>query len=250
MEAILQVDQLSGGYFKKYPVLHDITFSIAPGEMVGLIGLNGAGKSTTIKHILGLLEPTRGTIKIHNKTLKESPEQYRSAFSYVPETPLFYKDLTLQEHLELTAMAYGIAKDIYEKRVERLLDQFNMTERKKMFPAHLSKGMSQKLMIINSFLVEPDLYIVDEPFVGLDPVGIRSLLDLMVERKNQGAGILISSHILSTLERYCDRFIILHRGRMIATGTLDEIRAQAGMPGALLDDVFYHLTGEGNKSWI
>lgn len=102
-------------------------------------------------------------------------------------------------------------------------------------------------MIINAFLVEPALYIVDEPFVGLDPVGIRSLLDLMVERKNEGAGILISSHILSTLERYCNRFIILHRGRIIATGSLDEIRNQAGMPGALLDDVFYHLTGEANK---
>lgn len=247
MESILQVHQLSGGYFKKHPVLHDVSFSVAPGEMVGLIGLNGAGKSTTIKHILGLLQPIQGSITIHNKTLQESPGNYRSAFSYVPETPLFYEDLTLQEHLELTAMAYGISREIYEDRVEQLLVQFNMEERRKMFPAHLSKGMRQKLMIINAFLVEPALYIVDEPFVGLDPVGIRSLLDLMVERKNKGAGILISSHILSTLERYCDRFIILHRGRIIAAGSLEGIRQQANMPGALLDDVFYHLTGEANK---
>lgn len=247
MEPILQVNRLSGGYFKTHPVLHELSFSVAPGEMVGLIGLNGAGKSTTIKHILGLLEPTEGSVTIHNHTLKESAGSYRSAFSYVPETPLFYEDLTLQEHLELTAMAYGIPKEEYERRASRLLQEFNMDERKKMFPSHLSKGMRQKLMIINAFLVEPSLYIVDEPFVGLDPVGIRSLLDLMVERKKAGAGILISSHILSTLERYCDRFIILHRGQIVSSGTLDEIREQAGMPTGLLDDVFYHLTGGADR---
>lgn len=247
MESILQVNNISGGYFKTHPVLHEVSFSVAPGEMVGLIGLNGAGKSTTIKHILGLLEPTEGSVTIHKDTLKASPEKYRSAFTYVPETPLFYEDLTLREHLELTAMAYGIEKKAYEERAQQLLKEFNMEERERMFPAHLSKGMRQKLMIINAFLVEPSLYIVDEPFVGLDPVGIRSLLDLMVKRKQAGAGILISSHILSTLERYCDRFIILHRGKIVTAGTLHEIREKAGMPDALLDDVFYHLTGEEDR---
>lgn len=247
MDSILQVNNISGGYFKTHPVLHEISFSVTPGEMVGLIGLNGAGKSTTIKHILGLLEPTEGSVTIQKHTLKEAPEKYRSAFTYVPETPLFYEDLTFREHLELTAMAYGIEKRVFEERAQQLLKEFNMKERERMFPAHLSKGMRQKLMIINAFLVEPSLYIVDEPFVGLDPVGIRSLLDLMVERKKAGAGILISSHILSTLERYCDRFIILHRGKIVTAGTLQEIREEAGMPDALLDDVFYHLTGEEDR---
>ncbi|MED0735436.1 ABC transporter ATP-binding protein [Aneurinibacillus thermoaerophilus] len=245
MNPILQVQNLTGGYSRKRPVIHNITFDIYPREMIGLIGLNGAGKSTTIKHILGLLQPAEGSVRIHNQTLKEAPELYRASYTYVPETPLLYDDLTLWEHLELTAMAYGLERKVFEERVESLLAEFNMQDKKRMFPQHMSKGMRQKMMIMNAFLVRPVLYIIDEPFVGLDPRGIRSLLELMVKMKNTGAAILMSSHILSTVERYCDKFIVLHNGRIRAAGTLEEIRRQAGMAAASLDDVFYELTKDG-----
>jgi len=247
LEPILEINGLYGGYFSHKSVLKDISFRVAPGEMVGLIGLNGAGKSTTIKHILGLLHPQKGTIKIKGRTLKEAPEEYRSSFTYVPESPELYEELSIMEHLELTAMAYGVGKADYSSRTDRLLETFHMKEKANGFSAHLSKGMRQKVMIMNAFLVEPPLYIIDEPFLGLDPLGIRSLLDLMVDMKKQGASFLISSHILSTIERYCDRFVVLHQGEILAQGGLEEIRIAAGTPEAGLDDAFCTLVRGGRQ---
>ncbi|MBP1996189.1 ABC transporter ATP-binding protein [Paenibacillus eucommiae] len=241
MIPILQVDTLYGGYIPRKPVLHDITFALRPGEMIGLIGLNGAGKSTTIKHILGLLHPQKGTIRINGLTLKESPLPYRAAYAYVPESPELYEELTIKEHLELTALAYGLSKDVYTARSDALLAEFQMKDKLNSFSSHLSKGMKQKVMIMNAFLIEPSLYIIDEPFLGLDPLAIRSLLELMVRMKRKGASFLISSHILSTIEKYCDRYVVLHRGHIAAQGDLDEIRLQTGLPGASLDDLFYSL---------
>lgn len=243
MEPILQVDGLFGGYFPHKPVLKDVSFSVAPGEMLGMIGLNGAGKSTTIKHILGLMQPQKGEIRIRGQSLRQAPEQYRSSFAYVPESPELYEDLTIREHLELTARAYGLDQAAWAERSDKLLDTFHMKEKYNSFSAHLSKGMKQKVMIMNAFLTEPPLYIIDEPFLGLDPLGIRSLLELMVELKQQGASFLISSHILSTIERYCDRFIVLHQGQVKATGTLPQILHAAGLSSGSLDDAFCALAG-------
>ena len=142
----------------------------------------------------------------------------------MPETPVLYDELTLDEHLRLTAMAYGLEESVYKERIAGLLQEFRMEKRLKWFPAHFSKGMKQKVMIMCAFLVQPSFYIVDEPFVGLDPLGIQSLLDLMKKMKENGAGILMSTHILATAERYCDRFIILHEGKVRAQGTLEELR--------------------------
>jgi ABC-2 type transport system ATP-binding protein len=247
MNPILQVTDVTGGYQRNRPIIHDLTFRVMPGEMVGLIGLNGAGKSTTIKHILGLLEPVEGSILVNGNKLQDEPQAYRASCTYVPEAPLVYDDLTLWEHLELTAMAYNIQRREFEERAEKLLDEFNMRENRDLFPRHMSKGMRQKMMIMSAFLVQPPLYIIDEPFVGLDPVGIRSLLELMVKVKNTGAGILMSSHILSTVERYCDRYIVLQKGRMIASGTLADLQSHAGMPSASLDDIFYEMTKDGAR---
>lgn len=245
MEPILKVNGLFGGYFPHKPVLKDVTFDVAPGEMVGLIGLNGAGKSTIIKHILGLLKPQKGDIRISGRSLQEAPEDYRGAFAYVPESPELYEDLTIKEHLELTARAYGLDRDTWSARSDKLLRTFNMNEKINSFSAHLSKGMKQKVMIMNAFLTEPPLYIIDEPFLGLDPLGIRSLLDLMVELKNKGASFLISSHILSTIERYCDRFVVLHQGQVMAYGPLPSIVQASGLASGGLDDAFCKLVAGG-----
>lgn len=243
--SLLSIESLTGGYTRN-PVLKDISFEVNERELVGLIGLNGAGKSTTIKHVIGLMEPHHGTVKINGCSINEDKEVYRKMFTFVPETPVLYEELTLEEHLTLTAMAYGLDKTTYETRIEKLLAEFRMEKRLKWFPAHFSKGMKQKVMIMCAFLVQPSLYIVDEPFVGLDPLGIQSLLDLMKKMKDNGAGILMSTHILTTAEKYCDRFVILHEGKVRAKGTLDELRKQFSMPAASLDDLYIQLTKEEN----
>ena len=241
--ALLEIKNVTGGYTKN-PVLKDISFSINKNEMVGLIGLNGAGKSTTIRHIIGLMEPHKGEILINGKTFEGDKEAYRKEFTFVPETNILYDELTLEEHLKITAMAYGLSESEYQKRMDVLLKEFRMEKRLKWFPAHFSKGMKQKVMIMCAFLVEPSLYIVDEPFVGLDPLGIQSLLDQLKKMKEKGAGILMSTHILATAERYCDRIIIIHEGKIKCQGTMDELRAAFNMPGATLDDLYILLTKE------
>nr|WP_090886108.1 ABC transporter ATP-binding protein [Evansella caseinilytica] len=244
MEAMLTVEKLSGGYQRQRPVLHEISFSVNKHEIVGLIGLNGAGKSTTIKHILGLMEPHSGEVRIAGKTWSESGDAYRQSLAYIPEMPLLYEEMTLWEHLELTAMAYGLDENTFQTRAEELLKEFRMQKMKSWFPSHFSKGMRQKVMIMCAFLVQPDFYVADEPFVGLDPIGIKSFLDRMVEMKHQGCGILMSTHILATAEKYCDRFILLHEGRILLQGELSELREQAGMPGADLDEIYVQMTKE------
>ncbi|AIM17367.1 MULTISPECIES: ABC transporter ATP-binding protein [Neobacillus] len=243
--SLLTIENLVGGYTRN-PVLKDVSFEVREKEMVGLIGLNGAGKSTTIKHIIGLMDPHRGVIKIKGKTFREDKEAYRKLFTFVPETPILYEELTLEEHLKLTAMAYGLNESTYKNRITSLLQEFRMEKRLNWFPAHFSKGMKQKVMIMCAFLVQPSLYIVDEPFVGLDPLGIQSLLDLMKKMKENGAGILMSTHILATAEKYCDRFVILHEGKIRAQGTLEELREQFSMRGATLDEIYIQLTKEEN----
>ncbi|MEB2301336.1 ABC transporter ATP-binding protein [Lysinibacillus xylanilyticus] len=240
---VLEVQHVTGGYTRK-PVIKDLSFSIEKGELVGLIGLNGAGKSTTIKHIIGTMLPKEGDIRLNGVTLKENTDKYRTAFSYIPETPVLYDELTLREHLELTAMAYGLDEATLAARSQLLLKEFRMEKRLNWFPSHFSKGMRQKVMIMCAFLVNPSLYIIDEPFVGLDPLGIQSLLDQMDEKKKDGASILMSTHILSTAEKHCDRIILLHEGRVRAQGSMEDLRKAFAMPHATLDDLYIAMTKE------
>lgn len=244
MSYLLQIENLIGGYTHKN-VLNGLSFEVNSGEIIGLIGLNGAGKSTTIKHIIGLMEPRSGEIKLSGYTNQQDTDQYRKQFGYIPETPLLYEELNLYEHLKMTAMAYDIDEQTFEMRLPRLLKAFRLEKQINWFPIHFSKGMKQKVMIMCAFLIEPPLYIVDEPFVGLDPLAIQSFIDLMVEQKNKGAGILMSTHILATAERYCDRFIIIHEGNIKATGTIEQLRDQFSMQTATLDDLYLQLTKEG-----
>ena len=239
----LQVENVTGGY-TQLPVLKNIDFSIADGELVGLIGLNGAGKSTTIKEIIGLLQPHTGKITINGLSLKEDPQAYRKQIGYIPETPSLYEELTLKEHIEVTAMAYDIPKDVALQRAERLLKTFRLEYKLDWFPANFSKGMKQKVMVLCAFLIEPSLYIIDEPFLGLDPLAINALLELMNEMKQTGASILMSTHILATAEKYCDKFILLHKGEIRAQGTLSQLQSQFGAEGASLDELYLALTKE------
>ncbi|WP_122645821.1 ABC transporter ATP-binding protein [Enterococcus mediterraneensis] len=239
----LEVKNLTGGY-SQLPVLKDIDFTINDGELVGLIGLNGAGKSTTIKEIIGILQPQKGSIQINGLTLKQDPEQYRKQIGYIPETPSLYEELTLREHIGITAMAYDIPQEVAQQRAAKLLKTFRLENKLDWFPANFSKGMKQKVMVLCAFLIEPSLYIIDEPFLGLDPLAIHALLELMNQMKQTGASILMSTHILATAEKYCDRFVVLHEGKIRAQGTIAELRNEFGLHEASLDEIYIELTKE------
>ncbi|MFC5405548.1 ABC transporter ATP-binding protein [Cohnella soli] len=240
---VLGMKDVIGGYSPRRPVLHGVSITVMPGEMVGLIGLNGAGKSTAIKHILGLMVPHSGEVRVAGTTLEENPERYRSSAAYVPEQPSLISGLTVKEHLRWTAMAYRIEEAEASVRVAALAQAFRMTEALGSLPDTLSKGMKQKVMLMNALLVSPPLLIIDEPFLGLDPLAIRGLLEALDEARASGTGILLSSHILPALERKADRLVVMHRGRLIAEGTPVQVKAKAGCsgPGETLDDAFEAL---------
>lgn len=243
MTKLLEVNNLVGGY-SKANVLNGISFKVNKNEIVGLIGLNGSGKSTTIKHIIGLLQAKEGSISVNGKTFQEDITSYRKQIGYIPEQPVLYDELTLHEHLRVTATAYDLDEKLFEKRLPKLLKAFRMERQLYYFPSYFSKGMLQKVMIMCAFLIEPELYIIDEPFVGLDPLAINSYIEWMENMKNNGAGVLMSTHILATAEKYCDRFIILHESKIRAQGTVPELREQFNMKHATLDDLYIHLTKE------
>ena len=219
---MLKVTNLTGGYLG-HPVLKDLNFEIKEGELVGLIGLNGAGKSTTIQEIIGLLTPYSGQIELDGLTLQQDLEGYRRKIGFIPETPSLYEELTLREHIEVTALAYGISVDLAFERAEKLLETFRLSDKLDWFPVNFSKGMKQKVMIICAFLVEPSLYIVDEPFMGLDPLAIQDLIDLMIDMKKSGSSILMSTHILSTAEKFCGvEFYSQYRCLLYTSDAADE----------------------------
>ncbi len=240
---MLEIKNLTGGYVH-VPVLKDVSFTVESGKLVGLIGLNGAGKSTTINEIIGLLTPYSGEINIDGLTLRANPREYRQQIGYIPETPSLYEELTLREHIETVAMAYGIEQEQAFDRVEPLLKMFRLDQKLDWFPVHFSKGMKQKVMIICAFVVDPSLFIVDEPFLGLDPLAISDLIQLLDEEKKKGKSILMSTHVLDSAEKMCDSFVILHKGQVRAKGDLPQLRQAFDMPEASLNDIYLALTKE------
>ena len=240
---MLEIKNLTGGYVH-VPVLKDVSFTVESGQLVGLIGLNGAGKSTTINEIIGLLTPYSGEIYIDELTLSANPREYRQQIGYIPETPSLYEELTLREHIETVAMAYGIEQNQAFERVEPLLKMFRLDQKLDWFPVHFSKGMKQKVMIICAFVVDPSLFIVDEPFLGLDPLAISDLIQLLEAEKKKGKSILMSTHVLDSAEKMCDSFVILHKGQVRAQGNLQQLREAFDMPDASLNDIYLALTKE------
>ena len=240
---MLEINKLTGGYVN-IPVLKEVSFSVPDGQLIGLIGLNGAGKSTTINEIIGLLHPYAGEVQIDGLSLPEAPTDYRKKIGYIPETPSLYEELTLREHIETVAMAYDLDMDQVMVRVQPLLERFRLAEKLDWFPTQFSKGMKQKVMIICAYAVDPSLYIVDEPFLGLDPLAIADLIQLLADEKAKGKSILMSTHVLDSAEKMCDGFVILHKGQIRAKGTLDELRSTFGDEKASLNDIYMTLTEE------
>ena len=235
---MLIVNNLSKNY-GKLNALSDVSFKVEAGEIVGLLGPNGAGKSTALKAITGLIRPSGGSIGIgeyNHKDLKA-----KSMFSYIPETPDLYDMLTIMEHMQFSAYAYSLTD--WEDRAAELLDAFDLKDKANELGKNLSKGMKQKVAICSGLLHEPELLIFDEPFIGLDPKAIRELKNILRQFKDQGKCILISSHLLDSIQDLCDRVLVLKNGKLIAKGTLSELQAKLkGENFTSLEDVFLEVT--------
>jgi len=231
---LLNVDINHAGYSgsNNTDIIKNVSLSVKSGELVGLIGPNGAGKSTTIKAVMGLLPVMDGKVEFAGESKN---------YAYIPEQPVIYEGLTLWEHLELAAAAYEIERNVFVPRAENLLKLFRLTEVKHHMPGTFSKGMQQKVMLIVGFLLEPAVYVVDEPFMGLDPRGTKDFLAHLNQARAKGAGVLMVTHILDTAERICSSFILMNEGTVLARGTLGEIREQCQLPAGSLRDCFDKL---------
>ncbi|WP_338749242.1 ABC transporter ATP-binding protein [Bacillus sp. FJAT-52991] len=234
--SLLSIHIKQAGYEATETKLADIQFSIQKGELVGLIGSNGAGKSTTMKSILGLMPFFEGEI-----VNKEG-----MSISYLPEHPVFYDECTLQEHIDFIAAMEQLTDEVVEERVTPLLELFHMSPHLHELPNTYSKGMQQKAMIILALMIKADLLIIDEPFIGLDPIATKILLTLIQQEKERGAGILMCTHVLDTAEKVCDRFLLINSGKLLANGTLAHLQTVSNQPQASLFDCYHDLI-EGKR---
>ena len=237
----LQLNNVTAGY-TKVPVITDITFDVNPGEICGLIGLNGAGKSTTIKTIIGQLTPFSGRVEVEKLRILENQRGYRQSIAVIPESPVLYEELTFREHIEFVARSYNQMNEETMAHAMELVEAFRLTKQLDWFPADFSKGMKQKVLIVCALMLDVPVYVVDEPFLGLDPLGIRTLLQVLKEKKEKGAAILMSTHVLDTAEKYCDRFIVLHEGKVIAQGDIEGLRATSNIEETSLEEIYFALT--------
>lgn len=239
----LKIKNLTGGYFAT-PVIKDVNLTIENGQGIGLIGLNGAGKSTTIKHILGLLRPQKGSITLDGMKITENPTKFKKKLSYIPEVPVLYPELTLKEHIELTILAYNLNPDKVWNRAHELLKQFKLDDKLDWLPIHFSKGMRQKVMIVTAFLADSDLLVVDEPFTGLDPLSVANLIKLLQQAIADQKMVLMTTHILSDAQQVVQKFAVLNKGTIEIIGTLDEIREHYGLSAKDPFDKLYQILSQ------
>jgi ABC-2 type transport system ATP-binding protein len=213
------------------------------GEIVGFLGPNGSGKTTTIKMLTGLLEPSEGEAFICGYDISKQPMQAKSLTAYVPDQPKLYGKLSAREFLNLVAALYRVPKDIIKGRTEQLLDMFSLLDRADELLEGYSHGMRQKVVLASALIHQPRVILLDEPTVGLDPASARLLKDILQEMARQGAAVFISTHILEIAERMCHRVAILKEGVLIAGGSPEELRQKVGHGGESLEDIFLELTG-------
>ncbi len=243
LKMTLEIKNLVGGY-RNVPVVKGINISIQPGEVVGLIGLNGAGKSTTIKHILGLLKPISGEILLNDQLLSKNPTEFKQKIAVIQETPVLYPELTLKEHLELTMLAYGLDQKTAWEKADKLLELFRLDNKLDWLPIHFSKGMKQKVMIVNAFLTNSDLLIIDEPFTGLDPLAVANLIDLIKEARDSGKMILMTTHVLETAQKVVNRYVVLNNGIITVDGDLAIVKAKYNVSDDDFGQLYQNLATE------
>ncbi len=236
---MLEIHKLTKKFGKAFAI-DNLNFSLQKGDVVGLLGPNGAGKSTLIKCIVGLLRPTSGEIQIGGN--RRGSREARRLSAYVPEIPQLYGMLTIWEHLQFITSAYEIVD--WESQAEELLKMFDIWERREDFVSGLSKGMRQKVSLCCGVISKAQILFLDEPMVGLDPKAIKGLKDLIQRLKDEGKTLFISTHLLDPIESICNRVIVLKKGKIIADGSLDELRQRLGEEKATLEEVFLEVTAD------
>lgn len=238
---MLKVENLTK-YYRRYRAVENLNFHVGDGEIVGLLGPNGAGKTTVLRCICGILKLSEGKVWIAGHSLQDEEIPAKRALAFVPEVPNPYELLTVREHLRFVAMAYNAVEDM-DARADELLARLDLTDKRDSLVLTLSKGMKQKLAVACAFMHDARVILFDEPLIGIDPKGQRELRDMIVDARERGCAVLISTHLLDTAERLCDRIIILMDGEMIAEGTVAELHERARMgEDATLEDLFLRLT--------
>jgi ABC-2 type transport system ATP-binding protein len=221
----------------------DLSFQVAPGEVMGLVGPNGAGKTTTLRSLSGIIIPTRGTVRIAGANLATDPRPAKAALAFIPDEPQLFEYLTVDEHLRFVARLYQVAEA--PALVGPLLGELELLDKRNALPAELSRGMRQKLAIACGLLHSPSALILDEPLTGLDPAGIRKMKATIAQRARAGAAVVLSSHLLHLVEELCTHILVLHRGRRVAYGPMAAIMAERPeLAGRGLEEVFLALTGD------
>ena len=218
-----------------------LTLIVRPGEIFGFLGPNGAGKTTTIKMIVGILKPDAGRILVEGQDNQREPLAAKAATAYVPDEPEIYERLTGLEYLNFIGDVYGVAKKERLERIERWLEAFELRKAVGDPIQTYSHGMRQKIVLTGALLIDPRIFVLDEPMVGLDPRSAHQLKEAMRAHCDKGGTLFFSTHVMEVAERLCDRIGIIHHGRLAADGTLDELRRQA-KDTASLENIFLQLT--------
>jgi ABC-2 type transport system ATP-binding protein len=229
--------------YGKFTAVDNISLHVPRGELFGLLGPNGAGKTTTMRMIAGILRPTSGSISVAGIDLLDRPLAAKARLGFIPDRPFVYDKLTGGEFLRFAAALYGQQGAVVERRIDELLELFVLTPWKGELTENYSHGMRQKLIICGAFVHRPELIVVDEPMVGLDPKSARLLKDLFRQFVDRGGTVLMSTHTLEIAEVMCDRVAIVYRGKVAAQGTMADLREQTASGNSSLEDIFLKLTG-------
>jgi len=229
--------------YGSFTAVNGVTLDVQPGEIHGFLGPNGAGKTTTIRIIAGLLKPTSGRVIVNGFDLAVNPERAKRSLGFIPDRPFLYEKLTAAEFLRFHGGLYGLDDDGVRARAREMLELFELGRWENELVESFSHGMKQRLIICAAFLHRPQAVLVDEPMVGLDPRGARLIKDVFRKMSASGVAILMSTHTLEVAEEMCDRISIILQGKIIARGTVSELRAMSGNPDDQLTNVFLKLTG-------
>ena len=232
--------------FGDFRAVENLNLTVNRGEIFGFLGPNGAGKTTTIKMIAGVLLPSAGTITIGGIDMQKQPEAAKRKIGFIPDRPYLYEKLTGVEFLKFTADLYDVPHDIYRERAQKNLALFSLTDWSDELIESYSHGMKQRLIMSAALLHDPEIIIVDEPMVGLDPAAIIMVKELFQRLAHSGVSVFMSTHTLTIAEDTCDRIGIIHRGRLIASGTTADLQRAANVTDADLEKVFLNLTNTAN----
>ena len=229
-----------------YTAVDDLNLSVQKGEIFGFIGPNGAGKTTTIKMIGGILAPSAGTVKITGIDIQQEPEKAKGKIGFIPDRPYLYEKLTGLEFLKFTADLYGVPDDIFSQKAQQNLEMFSLADWSDELIESYSHGMKQRLIMSAALLHDPEVIIVDEPMVGLDPAAILMVKDLFQRLAQKGVTIFMSTHTLVVAEDICERIGVINKGQLIASGTTADLQREANITDADLEQVFMNLTSNAN----